>query len=300
MWTRSTCHLRRQHVPNEIGACDFAAGEEVFRRRRDKCVQTDLETLTVTWTQPPEGSSMGEGDAVHKRRMFRWPKEARELVREYKERTNRGQEHNETGRRMLVTKLVAISGNPRDACLRFLRALGVNQKRAYREWTKPEQQRLLDLIITMPVEEAAKILRRPAGSVRSMLHRLGVGGKTGREWFTKFSLSRALHTRPDEIQKWIDLGWLKSRALTTAGTKANIIHADDFCQFVKEHGRAVVSRRLTYDALWFVQNYVFPPSHAELLSVRGTYKRHDAGGGTDPNTESQSACSFEEGGDQEG
>jgi hypothetical protein len=45
---------------------------------------------------------------------------------------------------------------------------------------------------------------------------------------------------------------------------------------VKEHGRTVVGRRLTYDALWFVQNYVFPPSHAELLSVRGTYKKRDS------------------------
>jgi hypothetical protein len=299
VWTRSTRHLRRQHVPNEIGACDFAAGEEVFRRRRDKCVETDLE-LTATRTQPPEGSSMGEADGVHKRRMFRWPKEARELVREYKERTSRSQEQTETGRRRLVTKLAAVSGNPRDACLRFLRELGVNQKRAYREWTKPEQQRLLDLITAMPVEEAAKLLRRPAGSVRSMLHRLGIGGKTGREWFTKFSLSRALHTRPDEIQKWIDLGWLKSRALTTAGTEANIIHADDFCQFVKEHGRAVASRRLTYEALWFVQNYVFPPSHAELLSVRGTYKRQAASEETDASTGSQSAYGSEEGGGQEG
>jgi len=63
---------------------------------------------------------------------------------------------------------------------------------------------------------------------------------------------------------------------TTAGTKANVIDADDFCQFVKQHGHAVVSRRLTYEALWFVQHYVFPPSHADLLSVRGTYKKQDA------------------------
>ena len=99
-----------------------------------------METLTATRTQPPEGSSMDEGDGVHRRRMFRWPKEARELVREYKQRTSRSQEHSETGRRMLVTKLAAISGNPRDACLRFLSELGVDQKRAYHEWTKPEQQ----------------------------------------------------------------------------------------------------------------------------------------------------------------
>jgi hypothetical protein len=218
---------------------------------------------------------MGEGDGVPKRRVFRWSNQATELAREYKERANRRQEHSESDRRRLVTKLAEVSGNPRDACLRFLRELGVNQKRAYREWTKPEQQRLMDLVSSMPVEEAAKVLRRPASSVRSMLHRLGVGGKTGREWFTKFSLSRALHTRPDEIQKWIDRGWLKSRSLTTAGTKANIIDPDDFCLFVKEHGREVVSRRLTYETLWFVQNYVFPPSHADLLSVRGTYKKQN-------------------------
>ena len=46
---------------------------------------------------------------------------------------------------------------------------------------------------------------------------------------------------------------------------------------MKQHGREAVGRRLTYEALWFVQNYVFPPSHASLLSVRGSYdKRTDA------------------------
>jgi hypothetical protein len=238
---------------------------------------------------------MSEADSFRKRRTFSWSKEARGLVRDYKARIGNSLGQNEPDWRMLITTLTEISGNPRDACLRFVRQFGIAQKRSYREWTKREQQRLLDLITALPVEEAARILNRPPGSVRSMLHRLGIGGRTGREWFTKYSLSRALHTRPDEIQKWIELGWLRSRALTTAGVQAHVIYADDFCEFVKQHGRAAVGRRLTFDTLWFVQNYVFPPSHAELLSVRGTYKRYDAGDGTGPNTESQSTCGSEEG-----
>jgi hypothetical protein len=237
---------------------------------------------------------MGESDSTRKRQVFVWPKEARELVRDYEKSVGSGPQR-ESDREVLIAKLGQISGNPREACLRFLRALGIGHKRSYREWTKPEQQRLLDLITAVPVEEAANILHRSSGSVRSMLHRLGIGGKTGREWFTKFSLSRALRTRPDEIQKWIDAGWLRSRTLTTAGVQAHIIYADDFCEFVKRHGRDVVGRRLTYDALWFVRNYVFPPSHAELLSVRGTYKRHDADEDDDANTETQSAAGSEEG-----
>lgn len=218
---------------------------------------------------------MGDGNRVGRRRVFRWPKEARDLVREYGRSGVQAPERSESARRTLVTRLAEISGNPRDACIRFLRALGVDQKRRYREWTKPEQQRLLDLVSTMPVREVARILGRPPASVRAMLHRLGLGARIGREWFTKYSLSRALHTRPEEIQKWIDRGWLRSRTLALTGTQATIIDPDDFCQFVKEHGHAAVSRRLSYDALRFVQNYVFPPSHSDLLSVRGTYNKRN-------------------------
>lgn len=242
---------------------------------------------------------MGEDEGARKRRVFQWPKQARDLVREYKRQITAGQHRGQADRRVLIARLVETSGNPREACLRLLCRSGIEQKRLYREWTKPEQRRLLDLITTMPVDEAAKALRRPPGSVRSMLHRLGIGGRTGREWFTKYSLSRALHTRPDEIQKWIDRGWLKSRSLPSAGTQAKIIFADDFCQFVREHGRAAVGRRLTYDALWFVQNYVFPPSHAELLSVRGTYKKHDGDSETSENGNSQSDSGSESEAEQE-
>lgn len=224
-------------------------------------------------THIPKIGSMGDGNSLRRRRVFRWPKEARELVREYARQGMQAHERNASDRRLLITRLAAISGNPRDACTRFLRDLGVDQKRRYREWTNPEQQRLLDLVSTTPVREAARILGRPSASVRAMLHRLGISGRTGREWFTKYSLSRARHTRPEEIQKWIDRGWLKSRILPLAGTQTNIIDPDDFCQFVKEHGHAAVSRRLSYDALRFVQNYVFPPSHSDLLSLRGPYKK---------------------------
>ena len=219
---------------------------------------------------------MSDSNVTCKRRVFAWPQQARDLIRGFKENMGRNPEHRAVDREMLLAKLTEITGNPRDACLRLLAKSGIKHKRSYREWTKPEQQRLLDLITSIPVEEAANTMHRSSGSVRSMLHRLGMSGRNGREWFTKFSLSRALHTRPDEIQKWIDRGWLRSRTHTTAGVQAHIIDADDFCEFVKQHGHAVVSRRLTYDALWFVQNYVFPPSHAELLSVRGTYNKQAA------------------------
>jgi hypothetical protein len=54
----------------------------------------------------------------------------------------------------------------------------------------------------------------------------------------------------------------------TTGVKKRIIDPDDFAEFVKQYGPAVIGRRLSVDGLWFVQNYVFPPKHAHLLPLR--------------------------------
>jgi hypothetical protein len=139
--------------------------------------------------------ALGE-PAFEKIRVATFPEEHTDhyLGRQFVVGAIEGDRGDEADWRMLIAKLTEFSGNPRDACLRFVRQFGIARKRSYRERTKREQQRLLDLITALPVEEAARILNRPPGSVRSMLHRLGIGGRTGRGWFTKYSLSRALCT----------------------------------------------------------------------------------------------------------
>jgi hypothetical protein len=81
-----------------------------------------------------------------KRRTFYWPDEARPFVADYRQRAERAGNHRSGDREQIIAKLVQISGNPRDACLRLLRRLGVAEKRSYREWTTREQQRLIELM----------------------------------------------------------------------------------------------------------------------------------------------------------
>jgi hypothetical protein len=172
----------------------------------------------------------------------------------------------------LVAKVAELSGNPRDACWRFVRQFGIREKQSYREWTIKEQQKLLDLIVSYPLHEVTVLLRRSPASIRSMLRRLGANGRMGQDWFTKYTLAEALHIRAEEVRKWIERGWLKCRIVQTGRLKKEIIDAADFCVFCKYHRAEIVGRRLNSDRLNFVQTFVFPPSHMELLPVREAKK----------------------------
>lgn len=177
---------------------------------------------------------------------------------------------------LLITRIAAVSGNPRGACRRFVQRLGVKSKPRSRPWTRPEQQKLLELIAAHSLAEVTLLLRRTPGSVRSMLHRLGANARMGQDWFTKHALAAALHIRADEVQKWIDHGWLKCRVVGTDGLRRQLIDAGDFCEFCKQHRKKIVGNRLNLDRLSFVQTFVFPPSHVELLPVRNAKKESDA------------------------
>src|SRR6476469_6256841 len=98
-----------------------------------------------TWTLP-DIKDMDEKTNRISRRVYRWSKAARDLVRE-----NINASGSELSR--LVTHLVEESMNPRRACLRFAHRMGVRTQRSHRRWTDAEQQRLLKLIDLHPVRE---------------------------------------------------------------------------------------------------------------------------------------------------
>jgi hypothetical protein len=211
-----------------------------------------------------------------RRRAYHWPGEARALVASYLRNDCSGDNplRSQLGVSELVTSITTLTGHPRDVCFRFVRQLGVGGKKAYKEWTRAEQQRLLDLISLNPPYEVAKLLNRSRGSVYRMLNRLGISAQIGREWFTVYTLAQVLHIGSREVQKWIDSGLLRSRPVETGGLTKSIIDPDDFAEFCKTHGSIVVGRRLCLDRLEFVRSFVFPPRHTELLHVRERGYKH--------------------------
>jgi hypothetical protein len=227
------------------------------------------------------------------RREYRWSRGARDLVRS--NITASGAELS-----ALITRLLEESGNPRWACRRFVRRMGIKSKRLRRTWTIQEQQRLLKLIDLHPVKEVAKLMRRSQSSIWHMLYRLGANAKMGKDSFTKYTLAVALHIRPETIEGWIERGWLKAKEVELARGKRVIIEAEDFCEFCRKHTRDAVGHRLSQERLDFIYQFAFPPSHAALLPVRESLKERGAydaqlnGKSADPRARLGPAGSYEE------
>jgi hypothetical protein len=208
------------------------------------------------------------------RRSFRWSKQARDIVRSELARI-----HREGGRARLhdlVNALAEESGNPRDACLRFSRQLGVTDRRPYRPWSAKERQELLSMLELQPVRLVALKLKRSTSAVYGMLHRLGTSALIGKDGFTKYLLASLIHARPDTIQKWIDRGLLPARIEGTEQFQRTVIAADDFERFCKTHSAEILKHRIRSDRVEFILHFVFPRSHVDLLPVRSAKKERAA------------------------
>jgi hypothetical protein len=142
------------------------------------------------------------GQVIEQGLQFEWLSEAEQLVRAQGHQSYCSAAGRASKREQVISRLMQMSGNPRGACLRFMRRLGLAPQRSYREWTTGEQRHLIELIEEVPIRETAKILRRSSASIRSMLHRLGLGARQNREWFTVSLLAQALHISRPEVQ-WI-------------------------------------------------------------------------------------------------
>jgi hypothetical protein len=235
-----------------------------------------------------------------KRRLVHWSMEARELVAAHVVRKGNGSddptvEHAVT--KAFVSKLAERTGNPRDACFRFVRRFGIAARPTYQEWTEADEGQLLNLIVLHPPSEVAKIMNRSTRAVRSMLHKLGASAQTSRNWFTKFSLATALHTRADEVQRWIDQGWLKARVVDTGKLNKVIIDPDDFAHFCRQYRDAAMGRRFNAERLDFLQNFVFWQGRDESRAGNNTHENGaalntqiDTSASTEQREESESDC----------
>jgi hypothetical protein len=133
---------------------------------------------------------MLDGSQSRTRRVFRWSGAARETARAYLKARRHSEEPQQglpTDWKSVVARLVEVSGNPRDACRRFLRQAGVREKQT-RPWTNKEQRKLLDLIVSHPVHEVTLLLRRSPASIHSMLRRLGANGRMPEVGFAEITV----------------------------------------------------------------------------------------------------------------
>lgn len=220
---------------------------------------------------------MDDGTNKSQRRSYRWPKQARDLVTQFLKVTNDGgSKQSRSAQTTLITELAKLTGYPRYACSRFLRQNQAPTPLEPRPWTADDKQKLLDLISAESVPEVARLMHRSPSAIRTMLHRLGASAQMGKDWFTKHTLAKALRVRSEEVQRWIDKGWLKHRLVETGEFTRQVIDSDALAEFCKEHRDQIVGRRIDAARLDFVQNYVFPTSHSDLLPVRESKKERAA------------------------
>lgn len=211
---------------------------------------------------------MSESNPGKKPRTFKWSQTARDIVR-----ANLDVKGPEL--RDLVTRMVELTGNPRDACLRFARQLGLKAKRTYRYWSPTEKEKLEDLLDVHKVRGTAILLRRSPDQLYSMMHRLGISGKSGSS-LSVYKVAEYLHKRAATVRKWINCGALEAPNEGTEKVPRYMITFDALRRFHRKHGGLIDASRVDRRRLKFLLEDVFPSLAKEHLSTRKNKKEQRA------------------------
>ena len=200
---------------------------------------------------------------------FKWSRTARELVRANLEASGRPL-------RDLITKIAQETDNPRDACLRFARQLGVKAKQPYRKWTREEQKKLENELEVHKVRKVAIRLGRTPTQVYGMMHRLGISGKKLTDKISMYAVARALCKHPQVVRQWIQSGALEAENEGTERVPRWMISQEDLQRFEKKHRKLIAASHVDRERLRFICGYVFPASHESLLRTRESKKEEAA------------------------
>ena len=175
----------------------------------------------------------------------------------------------------LVLRLQRMTGRSREDCWRLvLRTMKIRDE--HRRWTAAEIEALREHIATptQTIEETAKKLGRTAKSVRTALYRHGLKIREIRgDWMSIHPLAKILHVRKEEIQLWIDKGWLEPTVQTHGKRTSQIITPEALDALYRHHlGDLMTRNRVPSVALIeMYRDLCFVPKHtigSQLLSVR--------------------------------
>jgi hypothetical protein len=184
--------------------------------------------------------------------------------------------------RMMIRKIQALTGWPRQACWDRARKLGIAKKRTseMRRWTKPEEDHLIQYAGSRNVRHLARQLKRTEKSVREKLATMKIDNRTGisarvSDGHTKMELAQYLGRSPKTIQRWIDWGWLKGRYEGKQREDDTLrITDEDFRTFWRKHPTEAPFHSLSVEGLeWFLSVMVDIPMNQVMGDPLARHER---------------------------
>jgi hypothetical protein len=214
-----------------------------------------------------KSGSMDEPKKRRQPRIFKWSRIARQTIL-----ANLNASGPEL--RKLITEISQQTGNPRDACLRFARQLGVKAKQSYRRWTPEEHRKLENELEVHKVRKVAIRLRRTPTQIYGMMHRLGISGKKLTDKLSLYAVARSLCKHPQVVRQWIQSGALDAENEGTERVPRWMISQTDLQRFEKKHRKLIAASHVDRERLRFICGYVFPVS--DELRTRESKKEREA------------------------